>query len=197
MRRRPSTLFQRPETGEDAGRRLKCRITSIAAPADHACFFRALIQKLARRRSARADAIDSIGAVRLHSLQLRGPHTRPRVRSLNTTWIVRNVRLARTAGPWDTRIAPAAVAASGVMCWLQAIQDSFQKALPDPARTCDPIRPSPRTPQGLSTETPCPPFAASRRRSDGVVLRPPRCRGGRRGSAPRSIRIAGSGLYPV
>src|SRR5260370_1198555 len=70
--------------------------------------------------------------------------TRPRVRSLNTKWIV---RMSARSNRWslDTRIAPAAVAASGVMFWLQAIR-FIPKALPTRA-TCDPIRPSPRTPR--------------------------------------------------
>ena len=43
--------------------------------------------------------------------------------------------------PLETRIAPAALAASKVMFWLQAIR-FIPKALPIRA-TCDPIRPSP------------------------------------------------------
>src|ERR1700720_1529958 len=70
--------------------------------------------------------------------------TRPRVRLLNTKWIV---RISARSNSWslETRIAPAALAASGVMFWLQAIR-FIPKALPIRA-TCDPIRPSPRTPR--------------------------------------------------
>src|SRR5438105_3003639 len=70
--------------------------------------------------------------------------TRPRVRLLNTKWIV---RISARSNSWslETRIAPAALAASGVMFWLQAIR-FIPKALPTRA-TCDPIRPSPRTPR--------------------------------------------------
>src|SRR6476619_6368792 len=72
-----------------------------------------------------------------------GP-TRLRVRLLSTKWIV---RMSACSNSWsfETRIAPAALADSGVMFWLQAIR-FIPKALPTRA-TCDPTFPSPSTPK--------------------------------------------------
>jgi hypothetical protein len=67
----------------------------------------------------------------------------PRVRVLSTTWIVRK---SACSNSWflETKVAPTASAAWGVMFWLQAIK-FIPKALPIRA-TSDPIRPIPRTP---------------------------------------------------
>src|SRR6266849_7645906 len=125
-----------------------------------------------------------------HSLQLRGP-TRPRVRLLNTKWIVR-ISARSNSWPLETRIAPAALAASGVMFWLQAIK-FIPKALPTRA-TCDPIRPSPRTPRVFP-----------RRSVPTVCCQPPErtellsvtiCRAEAKMSAQVNS-IVGSDLYPV
>src|SRR5947208_3875473 len=117
--------------------------------------------------------------------------TRPRVRALNTKWIV---RMSARSNSWslDTRTAPAAVAASGVMFWLQAIR-FIPKALPTRA-TCDPIRPSPRTPRVFprrSVPTVCcqPP---DRTELPSVTI----CRAEAKISAQVNS-IVGSDLYPV
>src|SRR6202043_1624532 len=117
--------------------------------------------------------------------------TRPRVRLLKIKWIV---RMSARSNSWslDTRIAPAALAASGGMFWLQAIR-FIPKALPTRA-TCDPIRPSPRTPKVFP-----------RRSVPTVCCQPPDrtellsvtiCRAEAKISAQVNS-IVGSELYPV
>src|SRR6202163_3898223 len=118
--------------------------TSIAAPA--ICLFFSTRLKACSSTIGPRDALinRAVGFILCSS----AAPTRPRVRLLNSKWIV---RVAARSNSWslETRIAPAALAASGVMFWLQAIR-FIPKALPTRA-TCDPIRPSPRT-QGLSTK---------------------------------------------
>jgi hypothetical protein len=119
--------------------------TSIAAPAI-CLFFNTLIKACSTTIDPRDALINrAIGFI----LSSSAAPTRPRVRLLNTKWIV---RMSAHSNSWslETRIAPAALAASGVIFWLQAIK-FIPKALPIRA-TYDPIRPSPRTPRGLSTE---------------------------------------------
>jgi hypothetical protein len=113
--------------------------TSIAAPAI-CLFFNALIKACSSMIGPRDVLISrAVAFIRPSS----AAPTKPRVRLLNTKWIV---RMSARSNNWslETRIAPAALAASGVMFWLQAIK-FIPKALPIRA-TCDPIRPSPRTP---------------------------------------------------
>src|SRR6202049_4942703 len=114
--------------------------TSIAAPAIR-LFFSTLIKASSSTIGPRDALINrAVGFILCSS----AAPTRPRVRLLNTTWIVR--MSARSNSSFlETRIAPAAWAASGVMFWLQAIR-FIPKALPTRA-TCDPMRPSPRTPR--------------------------------------------------
>src|SRR5438309_7808390 len=144
--------------------------TSIAAPAI-CLFFNTLIKACSSTIGPRDAWINrAVGFI----LSSSAAPTRPRVRLLNTKWIV---RMSARSNSWslETRIAPAALAASGVMFWLQAIR-FIPKALPTRA-TCDPIRPSPRNAQGLSTEirAHCLLPAAG---SDGVALRHDMSRGG-------------------
>src|SRR5882672_1970878 len=117
--------------------------------------------------------------------------TRPRVRLLNTKWIV---RMSARSNSWslETRIAPAALAPSGVRFWLQAIR-FIPKALPIRA-TSDPTRPSPRTPRVFP-----------RRSAPTVCCQPPdrtellsvtMCRAEAKISAQVNS-IVGSDLYPV
>ena len=80
----------------------------------------------------------------LHCSPAPAAPTRPRVRLLNTKWIVR-MSAARTAGPWTPGLRrplwrPLA------SCSGSRQSDCIPKALPTRA-TCDPIRPSPRTPR--------------------------------------------------
>src|SRR5882672_11242672 len=108
--------------------------TSIAAPA-MCLFVNTLVNAGSSTISPRDALINrAVGFI----LSSSAAPTRPRVRLLNTTWIV---RMSARSNSWslDTRIAPAAVAASGVMFWLQAIR-FIPKALPIRA-TCDPMRP--------------------------------------------------------
>src|SRR5882762_1512275 len=98
--------------------------TSIAAPAI-CLFFKTLINACSSTIGPRDALINrAVGFI----LSSSAAPTRPRVRSLNTKWIV---RMSACSNSWslDTRIAPAAVAASGVMFWLQAIR-FIPKALP-------------------------------------------------------------------
>src|SRR5712664_527365 len=113
--------------------------TSIAAPAI-CLFFNTLIKACSSTIGPRDALINQVVGFILSS---SAAPTRPRVRLLNTKWIVR-MSARSNSRSLETRIAPAALAASGVMCWLQAIR-FIPKALPTRA-TCDPIRPSPRTP---------------------------------------------------
>src|SRR6266568_1765416 len=108
--------------------------TSIAAPAIR-LFFNTLIKACSSTIGPRDALINrAVGFI----LSSSAAPTRPRVRLLNTKWIV---RMSARSNSWslETRIAPAALAASGVMFWLQAIR-FIPKALPTRA-TCDPIRP--------------------------------------------------------
>src|SRR6266853_693624 len=114
--------------------------TSIAAPAIR-LFFSTLIKASSSTIGTRDALINrAVGFI----LSSSAAPIRPRVRLLNTKWIV---RMSARSYSWslETRIAPAAMAASDVMFWLQAIR-FIPKALPTRA-TCDPIRPSPRTPR--------------------------------------------------
>jgi hypothetical protein len=125
--------------------------TSIAAPA--ICLFLSALIKVCSSTIGPRDALinQAVGFILSNSVA----PTRPRVRLLNTKWIV---RMSARSNSWslETRIAPASLADSGVMFWLQAIK-SIPKAFPIRA-TCDPIRPSPRTPRVFpwrSTPTVC------------------------------------------
>src|SRR5260221_1167351 len=114
--------------------------TSIAAPAI-CLFFNTLIKVCSSTIGPRQALISrAVGFI----LSSSAAPTRPRVRLLNTKWIV---RMSARSNSWcfETRIAPAALAASGVRFWLQAIR-RIPKALPIRA-TSDPIRPSPKTPR--------------------------------------------------
>src|SRR2546425_2927231 len=157
--------------------------TSIAAPA--ICLaFNTLIKACSSTIGPRDALINrAVGFILSSSAVL----TRPRVRLLNTKWIV---RMSARSNSWslETRIAPAALAASGVMFWLQAIK-FIPKALPIRA-TCDPIPPKSQNAQGLSTEirAHCLLPAAG---SDGVALRHDMARGGqdqRPGKFDRRVR---------
>src|SRR5215813_8217299 len=161
--------------------------TSIAAPAI-CLFFNTLIKACSSTIGPRDALINqAVGFI----LSSSAAPTRPRVRLLNTKWIV---RMSARANSWslETRIAPAALAASGVMFWLQAIR-FIPKALPIRA-TCDPIRPSPRTPRVFP-----------RRSVPTVCCQPPDrtellsvtiCRAEAKISAQVNS-IVGSDLYPV
>src|SRR3989442_11951463 len=144
--------------------------TSIAAPA--ICLFCNTLIKACSSTIGPRDALinRAVGFI----LSSSAAPTRPRVRLLNTKWIV---RMSARSNSWslETRIAPAALAASGVMFWLQAIK-FIPKALPIRA-TCDPIPPKSQNSQGLSTEirAHCLLPAAG---SDGVALRHDMSRGG-------------------
>src|SRR5271168_4004931 len=161
--------------------------TSIAAPAI-CLFFNTLIKACSSTIGPRDALINqAVGFI----LSSSAAPTRPRVRLLNTKWIV---RISARSNSWslETRIAPAALAASGVMFWLQAIR-FIPKALPT-AATCDPIRPSPRTPRVFP-----------RRSVPTVCCQPPDrtellsvtiCRAEARISAQVNSTV-GSDLYPV
>src|SRR3989454_2455412 len=157
--------------------------TSIAAPAI-CLFFNTLIKACSSTIGPRDALINrAVGFI----LSSSAAPTRPRVRLLNTKWIV---RMPARSNSWslETRIAPAALAASGVMFWLQAIK-FIPKALPIRA-TCDPIPPKSQNAQGLSTEirAHCLLPAAG---SDGVALRHDMSRGGqdqRPGNFDRRVR---------
>ncbi len=114
--------------------------TSIAAPA--MCLaFKTLIKACSSTIGPREALINqAVGPI----LSSSAAPTRPRVRLLNTKWIV---RISARSNNWslETKIAPAALADSGVMFWLQAIS-FIPKAVPIRA-TCDPTFPSPRTPK--------------------------------------------------
>src|SRR5467141_3890313 len=144
--------------------------TSIAAPAI-CLFFNTLIKACSSTIGPRDALINrAVGFI----LSSSAAPTRPRVRLLNTKWIV---KMSARSNSWslETRIAPAALAAPGVMFWLQAIR-FIPKALPIRA-TCDPTFPSPRTPRVFSTEIGAHgllPAAGS----DGVALRHDMSRGG-------------------
>src|ERR1700676_279471 len=117
--------------------------TSIAAPAI-CLFFNTLIKACSSTIGPRDALINqAVGFI----LSSSAAPTRPRVRLLNTKWIV---RMSARSNSWslETRIAPAALAASDVMFWLQAIR-FIPKALPTRA-TCDPIRPSIKRQQPLN-----------------------------------------------
>src|SRR6266404_9023113 len=156
---------------------------SIAAPAI-CLFFNTLIKACSSTIGPRDALINrAVGFI----LSSSAAPTRPRVRLLSTKWIV---RMSASSNSWslETSVAPAALAASGVMFWLQAIR-FIPKALPTRA-TSDPIRPSPRNAQGLSTEirAHCLLPAAG---SDGVALRHDMSGGGqdqRPGKFDRGVR---------
>jgi hypothetical protein len=161
--------------------------TSIAAPA-MCLFVNTLINACSSTIGPRDALINrAVGFI----LSSSAVPTSPRVRLLNTKWIV---RMSARSNSWslETRIAPAAVAASGVMFWLQAMR-FIPKALPTRA-TCDPTRPSPSTPRVFP-----------RRSVPTVCCQPPdrtellsvtRCRAEARISAQVNS-IVGSGRYPV
>ncbi len=161
--------------------------TSIAAPAI-CLFFNTLIKACSSTIGPRDALINrAVGFI----LSSSAAPTRPRVRLLNTKWIV---KMSARSNSWslETRIAPAALAASGVIFWLQAIR-FIPKALPTRA-TSDPIRPSPRTPRVFprrSVPTVCchPP---DRTELLSVTI----CRAEAKISAQVSS-IVGSDLYPV
>src|SRR5258708_32819861 len=156
--------------------------TSMAAPAIR-LFFNTLIKACSSTIGPRDALINrAVGFI----LSSSAAPTRPRVRLLNTKWIV---RMSARSNNWslETRIATAALAASGVIFWLQAIR-FIPNTLPTRA-TSDPTRPSPRTPR-LSAEirTHCLLPAAG---SDGVALRHDVSRGGqdqRPGKFDRRVR---------
>src|ERR1700688_4159608 len=114
--------------------------TSIAAPA--ICLFCNTLIKACSSTIGPRDAL--INRAVAFILSSSAAPTRPRVRLLNTKWIV---RMSARSNSWslETKIAPAALAASDVMFCLQAIS-FIPKALPICA-TCDPTFPSPRTPR--------------------------------------------------
>src|SRR6266404_4401798 len=125
-----------------------------------------------------------------HSLQLRSPHQAARTTAQHQ--MDRQVSDRSNRSFLETRIAPAALADSGVMFWLQAIK-SIPKALPICA-TCVPIRPSPKTPR-----------VVPRRSMPTVCCQPPDrtellsvtiCRAEAKISAQVNS-IVGSDLYPV
>src|SRR5580700_2968869 len=136
--RRCQYVVQRPEGGDGGSGSMSN--TSIAAPAI-CLFFNTLIKACSSTIGPRDALINqAVGFILFNSVA----PTRPRVRLLKTKWIV---RMSACSNNWslETRIAPAALAASGVMFWLQAIS-FIPKAVPIRA-TCDPTFPSPRTPK--------------------------------------------------
>src|SRR5580698_499225 len=124
----------------------------------------------------------------LHSRQLRGPYQ-------PASTAAQHQMDCQDVGPLEqlvTRTAPAALAAWGVRFWLHAIR-FIPKARPILA-TCDPIRPSPRTPRVFprrSVPTVCcqPPDLTE---LDSVTI----CRAAAKISAQVNS-IVGSDLYPV
>src|SRR6267143_1447218 len=132
-----------------------------------------------------------VADMRRREYVVEGPEGMRRRRLLNTKWIVR-MSARSNSSSLETRIAPAALAPSGVRFWLQAIR-FIPKALPTRA-TCDPIRPSPRTPRVFP-----------RRSVPTVCCQPPDrtellsvtiCRADAKISAQVNS-IVGSDLYPV
>src|SRR5258706_223317 len=120
-----------------------------------------------------------------------GVRPRQRVRLLNTKWIV---RMSACSNSWslETKRALAASAASGVRFWLQAIK-FIPKALPIRA-TCDPIRPSPKTPRVFPWRSVPTVFCQPPDRTELLSLTI--CRAEARIRAQVNS-IAGSELYPV
>jgi len=114
-------------------------------------------QSLLFGRSAPRDALIQPGRWASFSPSPPAP-TRPRVRLLNTKWIVRmSARLEQLVLGNQNR-APAALAASWRHGSGSRQSDSFQKALPIRA-PCDPnVSPSPRTPRSLFHGDRCPRF---------------------------------------
>jgi hypothetical protein len=114
--------------------------TSIAAPA--ICLFFNALTKACSSTIGPRDALinQAVGFILSNS----AAPTTPRVRLLNTKWIVR-ISARSNSCSLETRVAPAALADSGVMFWLHAIK-FIPKALPIRA-TWDPTFPSPRTPR--------------------------------------------------
>src|SRR3984893_8648003 len=183
--RRCQCVVQRPE-GVRCRQRLNVEYVD-RAPAI-CLFFNALIKACSSTIGPRDALITrAVGFI----LSSCAAPTRPRVRLLNTKLIV---RMSARSNSWslETRIAPAALAVSGVRFWLQAIR-FIPKALPIRA-TCDPIRPSPRTPSVFP-----------RRSVPTVCCQPPDrtellsvtiCRAEARISAQRNW-IVGPAEYPV